>query len=265
MTWSPLTKAENFYAGGSPFVTELSVTSGVALSVGQTVFLCVTHDNNAGSPATGSVMQDATNGNNRDSLNNLWTKEVEVTGSNNQMGSIWKCIVTVAGTPTIRIRFNPTPGTSNVGNVTLSLEPFSGSDANSVTDGTPTGQLQNAPGTGTDVITSGALTTTVPGAIVFGCVIDTQTGTDTCAHGTGFTDGQATNASGVVIRSEWLEKVAAGSQAATFTSAGGGGTDNFLTLVVAVTPGAGGVAPDAQALGRPNVLRPRPFAPGITR
>lgn len=92
----------------------------------------------------------------------------------------------------------------------VSVSPFDGSTINT----------QDAPGTGTDAVTSTAITTTAAGDYIFGASSEWSTGS-AINVGTGFTTaGYGGNASGGNMRGEYLIQGAAGSVAATFTAPG---------------------------------------------
>lgn len=78
------------------------------------------------------------------------------------------------------------------------------------------GQAQATPGTGTDAISSGSVTTTTNGEYIFGCT--NANNTQTYTKGTGFTSLREDNTVGAT---EDLVQSSAGSIAATFTGSGG--------------------------------------------
>ena len=244
MTW-----VKTSSASGGTFAATASQTqvAGAAVAVGDLIKVVVSYGLLGGVPSSALIDDNGAG-------TNTFTRDLTVVdGTNLQNTECWTCVVTSAGTPTVRARFNPTPGTSVGQNCTLIVETFTGSDSASTTNGTPTGQLQVNPGNGTDAVTSGATTTSVNGCLIYGFTVETSLGTDPGSHGTGFTDGTASNpATTVAVRTEWLEQATAGARAATFTATSGT-TNNFTTGVVATTPAAA-----------PKVARPRPQGPGVS-
>ena len=112
---------------------------------------------------------------------------------------------------------------------------ISGVDTTAPLDGTGSGNYQNAPGTGTDAITSGTYTTSVNGDYIFGAVID-RAGPDPSIAGTGFTRREhSTDNSGPTSEDE-IQSSAGSGTAATFT-ASGAATENY-TLSMAFKPAA---------------------------
>lgn len=221
MAWTKLTSGTNNTVVNH---ATLTAASGSAVSIGDTVCVSTTVGQTAGAPASSVVT---------DSLGNTYVNKSRISdATNNQMLETWLCIVTVAGTPTVQMQYNPTPGTSIAGNGSLNVDPFTGSNAASTSDGA-NAQNQVSPGTGTDVLSSGTFTTTVNGDLLYGAAVDTSSGADPGTLGTGFTLGVLSG--GVVLRSEYKTQVSAGSgTAVTFTAATG--TDRFVAGGHAVKP-----------------------------
>jgi len=105
--------------------------------------------------------------------------------------------------------------------------------ATSGSQGGHTGQFQATPGTGTDAVTSGSITTSVNGCYIFGTTTGGLGGSIITA-GTGYT--ARFNAGGNNHASEDRVQASAGSIAATFTLDAGLLT---LTHVIAACPGGG--------------------------
>jgi hypothetical protein len=127
-------------------------------------------------------------------------------------------------------------GSGNVDRARLVVEEVSGCDTTAPLN-VHTIQRLTAPGTGTDAITSGAVTAAA-GDYVFGAT--SLAFTDTLTHGTGFTDGM--NATHWAI--EYIAAHAGGSQAATFTGSGGG--QDYFTAIATFKAAAGGGGGDIQ-------------------
>jgi hypothetical protein len=100
-----------------------------------------------------------------------------------------------------------------------------------------TGQGQSNPGTGTDAVTSGNITTTIAGDTIWGSTIITTGGT-LPTKGTGFTLRTQDVAGNWGLTTEDKVQASAGSVAATYTSSVGGGT-NTLTFVVGLIQSQG--------------------------
>lgn len=101
------------------------------------------------------------------------------------------------------------------------------------------GQFQNAPGTGTDAITSGTFTTTVNGDLLYGACVGANT-TAVASNGTSFSTGTQ-NTSSYAGQSEYRVQATAGSgTAATFTQAVD--TQRIAFLISIKAPAGGGAA-----------------------
>lgn len=137
---------------------------------------------------------------------------------------------------------------SSIGYLSILADEFSGASTASTDerDGAAhTGQYQGAPGTGTDAVTSGPVTTTTNGDLIYGAVSVSNSVTPPSA-GTGFSIGNSSSYPDYAIASEYRTQATAGSgTAATFTQ---GGNQNNSTFVIALKPG--GVA--AAVLDKPR-------------
>lgn len=129
----------------------------------------------------------------------------------------------------------------------LSVREFSGNAATSPCE-SGTGQFQASP-TGTNSITSTALTPAENGALIVGFTQNTNDTTSTVAGGTGFTAQTAIQTSGTTQygRGEFLEQTTAASIAATFTPTG---TSRWDTSLVIIKPAA---AAPASFTGKPKI------------
>jgi len=94
---------------------------------------------------------------------------------------------------------------------------------------------QNGPGTGTDAITSGSVTTTQNGDYIFGWTVNDGANSATLAAGTGYM-ARVSIGGGVTALSEEMVQPAAGTIAATFTGSPGFG--NYTTGIIAFQPAA---------------------------
>lgn len=122
--------------------------------------------------------------------------------------------------------------------VTLTVDEFSGVATSSPLTGTPSTNVQNSPGTGTDAITSGNTTPAIDGCLIYGYT-QNDSGSTLAAAGTGYTSAtsNATSAS----RSEYKVQTTAAATAATFTVAA---NESHITGVMAFTPATSGVTAD---------------------
>lgn len=100
---------------------------------------------------------------------------------------------------------------------------------------------QSDPGTGTDAVTSGSVTTTASGDYIFGATADVSQGTTPVA-GTGFTSREGAN----VMRSEDQIQASAGSIAATFT--GSNSIADYISGIMTFKPAGGGPPPRNRAI-----------------
>lgn len=134
------------------------------------------------------------------------------------------------------------------GNWIIIAEEWSGVKAATDPSDGHTQQSQNTPGTTTDAITSGAITTTVNGDLVWGVSADVSSHSVAVSAGTGYTISTTYNASIATITSETKTQSAAGSVAATWTQAA---NDSVINFVVALQPAGGGAtrAPTLTLMG----------------
>lgn len=126
-----------------------------------------------------------------------------------------------------------------------------------------TGQNQNAPGTGTDAITSGTVASSPANCLALGYTMDTSNGAPgaTPTAGTGFTNRNTTT------NNQTLESgviAAGGSVAATFTYGTNDSRNTHVMILQEPAAAAADFRPFTQGLFR-RTIRPRPFAPGNPR
>lgn len=222
MAWAHVQSFTIFAAGP---VTSLSKALTSPVAIGDTVFVQTCY-----ADATGTFTDVVD-----DNLGNVYTLVIRKTNATSQQGAaIWKSIVTVAGTPTVRQRYNPTPGTSSGSFVGIAGDHFTGSDAASVIDGS-NGQAQNAPGVGVNALSSLSFVTAKAGDLIFGAFQDCSTN-GTITQGTGFTLGATLNAGvgNLLLQNEYLVQIAAGAITATATATNG--ADNYTSLGAAISP-----------------------------
>jgi hypothetical protein len=150
-----------------------------------------------------------------------------VTGNNHAIAGY--AAVTGTGTATITVTLSG----AATGTVYIACNEVSG--LNGTVD-KHTLQAQSAPGTGTNAITSGSVTTTVNGDYLWGWTTDTNANCSALNAGTsgsGYTLRTSTNTAN--RNTEDQVQASAGAIAATFTCTGGGG-DTFETGILAMEP-----------------------------
>lgn len=206
----------------SSAATTKSVTLGVAVGSGNSVLGLVTWDG-TGSVALTSVTDDKGN-----------TYNLETVVTDPAPGRVCAFSRTnITNAPTI-ITAN---FASSVGYLSILADEFSGGSTATTDerDGTAhTGQYQGAPGTGTNAITSGSVTTATNGDLIYGAV-SVSTSITPPSVGTGFTIGNSSSYPDYAIASEYRIQTTAGSgTAATFTQAG---NENNSTFVIALKSG----------------------------
>lgn len=102
------------------------------------------------------------------------------------------------------------------------------------------GQNQGSPGTGSNAVTSGNVTTTVSNDIIVGMTCATSA-TTICTAGTGFTRRTTDATEQGMTTENGVTQVSPGLVAATFTTAT---NTRFTTLILAIQPsGSGGSSP----------------------
>lgn len=109
----------------------------------------------------------------------------------------------------------------------LVINEYSGVATTSPVDGTPAGVGGIVATTGTDAVTSGSITTTLGGDLIFAAVMDT-TSSGTVSPGTGYTQRGYANTKDLVVEDK--QQLAAGSVAGTFTF---GATHRYDAAVIA--------------------------------
>lgn len=214
---------------GTP-VASTQVTLGSAVAVGDVLCIFTTSGNDA------TVFKSSVT----DSLGNRYTRlKSSYRSVDDQSGDVWFSIVSVAGTPTITY----TPDLASHPWLGIWGDHFTGAEVLGTFRSIAL-NLQLAPGTGTDALTSTAVTT-VKGDLMWGANMDISLAT-AVAIGTGFTVGVDNN-DGVVTEYR-TDPVT--SQAATFTDATNGATHNYFTATIVVIP----ATPRLQAPFAPQIL-----------
>lgn len=225
--------------------TSIGQTFAGPVTLGNTVTVDVCWGDDATAPTSVS-----------DTLGNVYTAATAVIqdATNLQYQQAYVAPVTVAGTPTITATF----GTLRQFRAIILTE-YSGAHPTAPFD-VGGGQLQTAPGAGTDAVTSGLVTPSQNNSLIHGAVQNTNDPTTTFAAGTGFALGFATT--GQITTSEWLEQATAAPIAATFTASAGTRT---LTTVVVLKPSGAGVVPPVAAPLLGSLFVGRAFGGGMLR
>lgn len=113
----------------------------------------------------------------------------------------------------------------------------SGLDTTSPLDGN-TITIKTSPGTGTDLLATTNITTTVDGDLICSGVVCTVDGTvGAIAVGTGFTIREAETSATLQIKSEDTTQVTHGAVAGTWTDSTRGNTFRYIVAVMAFKPG----------------------------
>lgn len=224
MAW---TRVRGFAYQAPSEATSHSNALGGSVAVGDIICVCVRVGVTGSVGNSGATLSD--------SLGNTYTRQVRLTKDANNNSEMYFCKVTNAGSPTITVKYEPTPDTSNADDMEMVASHFTGSDSSSAVEGTPVINSQNSPGTGTDACTSTNATSTSNGCLVYGYWYGFGA-TGNVSVGTGFTIGSQTFTDG--LTDEYKTQSTAGAVAATYTVAGGAGTTH--TGVFLVKPAAAG-------------------------
>lgn len=152
----------------------------------------------------------------------------------------------------------PTIITANFANTPVDIgifvEEYSGVATSSPLDGHAI-QAVNGPGLGTDAVSSGSITTTLGGDLIYGVGADLN-GSATLVQGTGFTSRTLNDSTtSAFITTEDLIQVSAGAIAATFTFGIGNNDDEIAAVMAFKAPVAGPASPSetyGMQIYRPN-------------
>jgi hypothetical protein len=234
MSWAPKTSGVNTSTTSN--ITNVTATTG-AVAVGDVMLVMTFWD--TGNGGTSAVVTD--------SLGNIYTRvTTALSDANNNKSEVWFANITVAGTPTVTARVNPSPGGTTAAWWALVADPFSGGSASSVTDGSNRA-TNNSLGTGTDANTSGSITPTVSGDLIWTGCGNGNGGTQPGTVGTGFTLN-TTSLGSQFIRTGYRVQATAAAVAGTFT---GTNTNDIMDVhVVAITTGTGGGGVAARPMSR---------------
>lgn len=214
MSWTPRTGGSNSISSAGS--TSLSATSTDAVIIGDCILLSVLVDSLAG--AIGSRVSDATHGDYKDSLGNVYVR-IRQDSSAFSVQEIWLASVTSPGTPTVRIQLENSPGTTTATYIALNIDPFTDCSTNIRVAG-HAGQLQNTGNyTATDAISSGVIVPIQNDTLIYGNTADLLNGGDPGVGGTGFTELQLSAGGGLLpLLTEYRIQSVAASIAVTFTA-----------------------------------------------
>lgn len=222
--WALSQHAESPFSGAA--VASRQAVAGAPVKVGDTVYVWTTFDS-VNSPS--DVVTD--------NLGNVYTLVVQVINATaTQAVELWKTIVTVAGTPTVTQRFNPTPGTSTGASCQCGLLHFVGSSGASANNGNTPTQAQNAPGPGAGAVTPGVLTTTADRCLCIAIIADvTSNSLPNLTTPAGFATLGINPVGGNGMLIAYGTQLSKG--ALSFTATAGVGADNFASCACAQTTG----------------------------
>lgn len=211
----------------------ITATFGSSTAVGNTVTGFVSWFNSGGSTADLTSITDGTNTYSIVDTNGSTAEIFSASFVGKQTGSATAIVAHFSSTNPSFFR--------------MFVQEYSGSSG---TVNVHTKNRQASPGTATDAITTGAVTTTVNGCMIVGCAID-LTNTNTPNPGTSYTSRDTLFNAGdqdCQIVEDQLQ-TSAGSIAATFTSTVGN-TSTYYNYLLALAPSGGAIAALASALNQ---------------
>lgn len=177
---------------------------------------------------------------------NTYTSEVHAfdTGDNQGGYRASTPVTNVTGLTTITISWGGT--TSNFLSILVEQWRHSGGAlSGSIISGTPAGQYQATPGTGTDAITSGTTSPSVDGCLIHSTVVFGNSTPTTTTVGTGFTSA-VNDLATAQVATEFLTQGTHATIAGTWTE---GSAQPSVCLVTAYAPPGGAAAPEDQSVG----------------
>jgi hypothetical protein len=210
-----------------------TITAAPTFSAHDEAFAYLTYGNGV---ATSEVMADT--------ALNVWSKigSTISDATNSQSSALFYCKDCAAGTPTVT-------GTFVGAQVYRGLWIIPVQNLDNTTTPVGGGQLQSAPGTGANAVTSGNITPPAQPGIFGGFTFDSSASNPVISAGTGFGSSASaaniTSVMGLTTLREDTRITSTSAKAATFTPSIG--TGNFLTL--AFTAPEGGGAPAHSRIG----------------
>jgi len=203
--------------------TTIALAFSTANLTAGSVLWCVVTWGDGGTPATATCA---------DSVNGAWTAGPNINDTTDQQS--WKGFFfknTAGGSkPTVTVTFSPSAPWR-----AIYIQECGPCDTATQPDVTGAGQNQNAPGTGTDAVTSGNITTVTNNAYVVGASIIPSSATPVITAGTGFNSRRGDSWT-AVTPATFEDKVlaTAGVTAAKFTTTVG--TAHYINIVMAFRP-----------------------------
>lgn len=185
-----------------------------------------------------------------DQSNSYTSNTVQIVDTTNGQNAYAFALTNITNGPkTVTVTFSASSSFSG-----FIMEEWSNSGGASAGIDVRTGQFQTPPGAGTDAITSGSVTTTVNGDLVWSGNND-ATGTNAAVAGTGYTGHNATTNTGTELQTEALTQSTAGAIAGTWTA--NGHNDAQVTFVIAFKPpvAGGGSAENVGMTGLYRIAR----------
>lgn len=224
MAWAHVQDAHNS-DGAVANVTSFSATFGVAVGSGNLVVGVVTWDSASGQGTLNTVT---------DNKGNTYTISDSINSAGDTQQAASFSLGNVTGGPTvITANFTSTGGGDHW--ITIVVSEYSGGPAAADFRDGHTGQLQTAVGTGANAISSGNITTTANGDLIWGATVS-PTSTPTATAGTGFTL-RGSDITNTFTYDEDQVQTTAGSIAATFTASASAA--NWITFLIAFKITAG--------------------------
>lgn len=206
---APVRVQGNLHSNGAGASTTVAVTLGATVGSAHMLAVCVAWGNSLVSDVVNSITDDKSNTYTIvDTVRDATNSETFVSA---YAFNITNAPITITATLNASRNFNG-----------ILVDEFSGILTTNPIDGHAM-QVQAAPGTGANAITSGNFTTASNGDLIYGCNVDTA-GPGDANSGTGFTQDLFLS-NGFVT--EHKVQSSAGSVAATFTATTG--TDGFIT------------------------------------
>lgn len=200
--------------------TYVQAPAATTVSSGTTIALAYDSNVTAGSLLVAFVYANHGISGVADSRSQTWSSAVNVTDGATYSLATYYFHNTTAGANTVTVTF-----AGAVTYASLQIAEYSGVATSSPLDKTASNS-QTAPGTGTDAITSGSVTTTTDGQLILGWTTALTVGAGTVSAGTGFTG--RINVFGDTLFEDRVQS-SAGSVSATFT--GTNATSDYITLV----------------------------------
>lgn len=209
---------------GSATGTSLALSFGAAVTSGDHVIGSLTYSQTGGTDNLTSITDDK---------GNTYTVVSKILDAGNSQYFLLFYRENITNAPTtITANFSPTTAWRR-----MTLSEFSGLQSSSSTDGSTTKTTTG--NTGTDAQSSGNITTTANGDLIYGAFVDANGTGDPWSAGTGFTGLDISSSANLPMGHEWRVQSSSGSIAGTFTQ----GASSASDVGVIAFKAAGGAAP----------------------